>query len=99
MKDQATILDNRIDYLYQKVEELTDEISIRQMDFLLIKSIQTKQNYWNFRPRHAIKSSKMKTIKISDLHYEMAKEKMKSTKAKRIEEYIEMLVQQEYVKK
>jgi len=36
----------------------------------------------------------MKTIKISDLHYEMAKEKMKSTKAKRIEEYIEMLVQQ-----
>tara|TARA_B100002051_G_C16673171_1_gene605642 strand:- start:533 stop:721 length:189 start_codon:yes stop_codon:yes gene_type:complete len=35
MKDQMEVLIKRIDYLYQKIEEVIDERSTKQMDFLL----------------------------------------------------------------
>jgi RNase P subunit RPR2 len=35
MKDQMKILVKRIDYLYQKAEEVIDERSVKQIDFLL----------------------------------------------------------------
>jgi hypothetical protein len=35
MKDQMEVLVKKIDYLYQKIEELIDERSSKQMDFLL----------------------------------------------------------------
>lgn len=35
MKDQKKVLVRKIDYLYQKIEEVTDERSSKQMDFLL----------------------------------------------------------------
>ena len=40
----------------------------------------------------------MKTVKVSSVHYEMAKEKMKKKKkkARTIEEYIEILIQGDY---
>jgi hypothetical protein len=38
----------------------------------------------------------MKTVKVSSVHYEMAKEKMKKRKARTIEEYIEILIQSDY---
>lgn len=37
-----------------------------------------------------------KTIKVSSVHYEIAKEKMKRRKARTIEEYIETLIQYDY---
>ncbi len=38
----------------------------------------------------------MKTVKVSSVHYEMAKEKMQKRKARTIEEYIEILIQSDY---
>tara|TARA_B100002051_G_C16673171_1_gene605641 strand:- start:421 stop:546 length:126 start_codon:yes stop_codon:yes gene_type:complete len=38
----------------------------------------------------------MKTVKVSSVHYEMAKEKMMKKKARTIEEYIEILIQGDY---
>jgi len=35
MKDQMEVLVKKIDYLYQKIEEVIDERSNKQMDFLL----------------------------------------------------------------
>ena len=35
MKDQMEVLVKKIDYLYQKIEEVNDERSSKQMDFLL----------------------------------------------------------------
>jgi hypothetical protein len=35
MKDQTEVLVKKIDYLYQKIEEVTDERSSKQMEFLL----------------------------------------------------------------
>ena len=35
MKDQMEVLVEKIDYLYQKIEEVIDERSSKQMDFLL----------------------------------------------------------------
>ena len=35
MKDQKEVLVKKIDYLYQKIEEVIDERSSKQMDFLL----------------------------------------------------------------
>ena len=35
MKDQMEILVKKINYLYQKIEEVIDERSSKQMDFLL----------------------------------------------------------------
>ena len=35
MKDQMEVLVKKIDYLYQKVEEVIDERSSKQMDLLL----------------------------------------------------------------
>tara|TARA_B100000035_G_scaffold306636_1_gene308939 strand:+ start:901 stop:1089 length:189 start_codon:yes stop_codon:yes gene_type:complete len=35
MKDQMEVLVKKIDYLYQKMEEIIDERSSKQMDFLL----------------------------------------------------------------
>lgn len=35
MKDQMDVLVKKIDYLYQKVEEVIDERSSKQMDLLL----------------------------------------------------------------
>lgn len=35
MKDQIEVLVKKIDYLYQKIEEVIDERSSKQMDFLL----------------------------------------------------------------
>jgi len=35
MKDQTEVLVKKIDYLYQKIEEVIDERSSKQMDFLL----------------------------------------------------------------
>jgi hypothetical protein len=35
MKDQKEVLVRKIDYLYQKIEEVIDERSSKQMDFLL----------------------------------------------------------------
>lgn len=35
MKDQMDVLVKKIDYLYQKIEEVIDERSSKQMDFLL----------------------------------------------------------------
>ena len=35
MKDQMEVLTKKIDYLYQKIEEVIDERSSKQMDFLL----------------------------------------------------------------
>ena len=35
MKDQIEVLVKKINYLYQKVEEVIDERSSKQMDFLL----------------------------------------------------------------
>ena len=35
MKDQMDVLVKKIDYLYQKTEEVIDERSSKQMDFLL----------------------------------------------------------------
>ena len=35
MKDQMEVLVKKIDYLYQKIEEVIDERSSKQMDFLL----------------------------------------------------------------
>ena len=37
MKDQMEVLVKKIDYLYQKIEEVIDERSSKQMDFLLNK--------------------------------------------------------------
>ncbi len=34
MKDQMEVLVRKIDYLYQKIEEVIDERSSKQMDFL-----------------------------------------------------------------
>ncbi len=44
MKNQMKILTKKIDYLYQKAEEVVDERSSKQMDFLLneIDSNKTK---------------------------------------------------------
>jgi len=44
MKNQMEILTKKIDYLYQKAEEVVDERSSKQMDFLLneIDSNKTK---------------------------------------------------------
>ena len=38
----------------------------------------------------------MKTIKLSSVHYEMAKEKMKKRKIRTIEDYMEIIVQDDY---
>jgi len=38
----------------------------------------------------------MKSVKLSSVHYEMAKEKMKKTKARTIDEYIEILIREDY---
>jgi hypothetical protein len=38
----------------------------------------------------------MKTIKVSQVHYEMAKERMKRRKAKALEKYIEILIEEDY---
>ena len=35
MKDQIEVLVKKINYLYQKIEEVIDERSSKQMDFLL----------------------------------------------------------------
>ena len=35
MKDQMEVLVKKIDYLYHKIEEVIDERSSKQMDFLL----------------------------------------------------------------
>ena len=35
MKDQMEVLVKKIDFLYQKIEEVIDERSSKQMDFLL----------------------------------------------------------------
>ena len=35
MKDQMEVLVKKINYLYQKIEEVIDERSSKQMDFLL----------------------------------------------------------------
>jgi len=35
MKDTKEVLVSKIDYLYQKIEEVVDERSSKQMDFLL----------------------------------------------------------------
>ena len=35
MKDQMEVLVKKIDYLHQKIEEVIDERSSKQMDFLL----------------------------------------------------------------
>ena len=35
MKDKMEVLVKKIDYLYQKIEEVIDERSSKQMDFLL----------------------------------------------------------------
>ena len=35
MKDQMDVLVKKIDYLYQKIEEVIDERSSKQMDLLL----------------------------------------------------------------
>ena len=35
MKDQMDVLVKKIDYLYQKIEEVIDESSSKQMDLLL----------------------------------------------------------------
>ena len=37
MKDQMEVLVKKINYLYQKIEEVIDERSSKQMDFLLNK--------------------------------------------------------------
>jgi len=42
MKDQMEVLVQKIDYLYQKIEEVIDERSSKQMDFLL-NEIDTKR--------------------------------------------------------
>ncbi len=42
MKDQMKVLVKKIDYLYQKTEEVIDERSSKQMDFLL-NEIDTKR--------------------------------------------------------
>jgi hypothetical protein len=42
MKDQMEVLVKKIDYLYQKIEEVIDERSSKQMDFLL-NEIDTKR--------------------------------------------------------
>ena len=41
----------------------------------------------------------MKAIKLSSVHYEMAKEQMKKAKAKTIDEYIEILIREDYSNK
>ncbi len=41
----------------------------------------------------------MKTIKLSSVHYEMAREKMKKRKARTLEDYIEALIQDDYENK
>ena len=38
----------------------------------------------------------MRTVKVSSVHYEMAKEKMKKRKIRTIEDYIEILIQEDY---
>jgi hypothetical protein len=38
----------------------------------------------------------MKTVKLSSVHYEMAREKMKKRKVRAIENYIEMLIEEDY---
>ena len=38
----------------------------------------------------------MKTIKLSSVHYEMAREKMKKRKVRTIEDYMEILIQDDY---
>ena len=43
MKDQMEVLVKKIDYLYQKIEEVIDERSSKQMDFLL-NEIDTNRN-------------------------------------------------------
>ena len=42
MKDQTEVLVKKIDYLNQKIEEVIDERSSKQMDFLL-NEIDTKR--------------------------------------------------------
>lgn len=41
----------------------------------------------------------MKTIKLSSVHYEMAREKMEKRKIRTIEDYMEILIQDDYGKK
>jgi hypothetical protein len=38
----------------------------------------------------------MKAIRLSGVRYEMAKEKMKGRKMRTVEEYIEMLIQEDF---
>lgn len=38
----------------------------------------------------------MKVIKLSSVHYEMAREKAKKRKVRTIEDYIQMLVESDY---
>ena len=41
----------------------------------------------------------MKTIKLSSVHYEIAREKMKKRKIRTIEDYMEILIQDDYGRK
>ena len=41
----------------------------------------------------------MKAVKVSSVHYEMAKEKAKKRKIRSIEDYIETLIQDDYSSK
>ena len=38
----------------------------------------------------------MRTVKVSSVHYEMAKEKMKKRKARTIEEYVAELIKRDH---
>ena len=44
MKDQMEVLVKKIDYLYQKIEEIIDERSSKQMDFLSNKIDTNRTN-------------------------------------------------------
>ena len=41
----------------------------------------------------------MKTVKVSSVHYEMAKEQTKKRQFRKIEDYIETLIRNDYEKK
>ena len=77
MKDQIEVLAKKIDYLYQKTEEVIDERSSKQMDFLLNKIDTNRNNLLELEIQEFYKELDGEGDQLSSVHYEMEKEKMK----------------------
>ena len=74
MKDQMEVLVKKIDYLYQKIEEVIDERSSKQMDFLLNEIDTNRTKLLELEIQEYYKELDDETVKVSSVHYEMERE-------------------------